>query len=63
MAKLDLDVDTPEKALEVLGRAVDAFYESAVDLEASWQDKSAGRPWRIIAKEIEAAIARIERKL
>lgn len=59
----DLDVDAPNKVPLTLRRAADSFYESAADLTAAWRDKGAGRPWDIIAKELEAAADRIDKKL
>lgn len=60
---LDLNQDAPDKIPGVLYKAADAYNESAEDLSASWQDKNAGRPWRIIAKIMVAAAEKIERAL
>lgn len=60
---LDLDVDSPEKVIPVLRRAIEAFYDSAVELESAWQDRSAGKPWIVIAKELEKAANNIEKKI
>jgi hypothetical protein len=59
----NLDVDSPEKVLVVLRDAAQSFYESAGELESAWQDKNAGKPWILIAKELERASDNIERKL
>jgi len=61
--RLSLDVDAPDKVAPVLMTAADRFYEDAGELEGVWQEKSAGRPWEIIAKELEAAADRITVKL
>jgi hypothetical protein len=63
MAKLDLDVDAPDKVAPVLASAAQQFYDSASELQSAWQEKAAGRPWEIIAKELEAAASRIKKKL
>jgi hypothetical protein len=58
---LDLDVDAPDKVVPVLRRAAEKYHDSAVELEAAWQEKSAGRPWTKIARILERAAASIER--
>jgi phosphoglycolate phosphatase-like HAD superfamily hydrolase len=59
----DLDVDSPEKIVRVLQRASDAFHDSASELSASWQDKGAGRPWTVVAEELERASVKITQRL
>jgi len=64
MAKdLDLDVDAPDEVSQVLRDAAEAYHESAVDLESSWQDKGAGRPWTAIARILERAADQIDKKI
>ena len=63
MANLSLDVDAPDRVAPVLRRAAQAFYESAGELEADWQSASAGRPWEIIAAELDRTADRLEKKL
>ena len=64
MAKnMDLDVEAPDQVAAVLRNAAQAYYESASELEAAWQDRGAGRPWEIIAKILERAAAQIEGKI
>lgn len=59
---MNLDVDSPEKVVRVLEDAAQQFYDSAAELDETWQDESAGRPWDDVAKALEAAAARIEKK-
>jgi phage terminase small subunit len=58
---LDLDVATPEQVAEVLRDAASKFHESAVELSAAWQDKTAGAIWRQIAKILEQAADKCDR--
>lgn len=61
--EFNLDVDSPDKVLPVLRKSADEFYESASELTSEWQDKGAGRPWEIIARELEICANKIEKKL
>ena len=61
--ELNLDVAIPDEALDVLSAAADEYRVSASDLETSWQDPGAARPWDIIADELDKAVARIEKRL
>jgi len=61
--EFNLDVDSPEKVLSVLRKSADEFNESAAELTESWQDSGAGRPWEIVARELEICANRIEKKL
>ena len=61
MAKMDLDVDSPEKVAVVLRRAADAYYESASELESAWQDRGAGKPWTKLARILERAADQAEK--
>ncbi len=63
MAKIDLDVDAPEKVAPILDKAAEAYYESASELASAWQDKYAGQPWVQIAKILERAAAQIRKAL
>lgn len=60
---LNLDVDSPDKVSSVLRDAADAYYESAGEVEAAWGDKSAGKPWDMIAKKLESAADQIDKGL
>jgi len=57
-----LDIDSPEKVVAVLEYAAQNFYDAAEELSSDWQEESAGRPWVDVAKALEAAAARIEKK-
>lgn len=64
MAKnLNLDVDSPDKIPGILDNAVNAFHESAAELNSGWQDKTAGAPWKMISGELAKAEQSIRRKL
>ncbi len=63
MESLDLDAGAPDEVPRILRTAAQRYYESASELESAWQDKGAGRPWRIIAKVLEQAADRIEDKI
>lgn len=54
---------TPQEVPDILRVAAQRYYESAIELEGAWQDKYAGSPWEAIAKELEAAASRIEKRL
>jgi hypothetical protein len=60
---LDLDVDSPDKVSRILRNAAERFYEDAGELEASWQDPGAGRPWTLIAKILDRAADSIDKKI
>jgi len=60
---LNLDVDAPDKVSDVLRNAAESFHESAMELTGAWQDEGAGKPWGIIARELEATAERIDKKL
>ena len=63
MTDYDLDVDTPDKVSGILRDVAQSYYESASELESSWQDKNAGKPWEKIAKELERCADRIDKVL
>jgi len=60
---LDLDVDAPDQVVPVLRAAAEVYQESSSELQSAWQDKSAGRPWRVIARILEQAADKIESAL
>lgn len=60
---MNLDVASPGEVAGVLRRAADKFHESAGELESAWQDKSAGRPWSVIARALERAADQIDKAL
>lgn len=60
--KLNLDVDAPDKVAAVLRAAADAYTESHAELQSAWQDKNAGREWPAIAKILDQAAAKIEKR-
>lgn len=63
MVDQDLNVADPEQVAGILRNAAQAAYEAAGELESAWQDKSAGRPWKIVARELERCAFRIEERL
>lgn len=63
MPKFDLDVDSPDKVPGVLRRAAQAYYESATELDSSWQESGPGRPWIAIAKKLDAVADELEKRL
>ena len=60
---LNLDVDCPEKVIDVLLEAADAYQESANELTADWQDPSAGRPWYVLTHILYQAAVTAEKRL
>jgi hypothetical protein len=60
---LDLDCAAPDQVARVLRNAADKYRESAVELQAAWQDKGPALVWSGIARELERAAERIEAKL
>lgn len=61
--KLSLDVDSPDKVVEVLQEAIDTFDIAGKELSYSWQDKSAGKPWHVVANEFNKAMIQIKSRL
>jgi hypothetical protein len=57
-----LDVSDPEQVSQVLRNAVEIYYASASELESSWQEAKAGKPWSDIAKILEQASDAIDKK-
>ncbi len=53
----------PDAIPDVLRYAATKIREQASELDVSWQDKGAGRPWNMIADELERAATRITSKL
>ncbi len=60
--RYSLDVDDPEKVSKVLREVAQNYYESAHDLQASWQEKDVGTPWFDIGKILEKAADQIDKK-
>ncbi len=63
MSKLDLDVNDPREVIGVLEDAADAYYDSASELEAAHQSRSAGTPWVKLARILERAAASARKAL
>lgn len=57
---MNLDVAAPDKVAKVLRQAAQAYSESASELEAAWQDRSAGKPWNDLSRILEKAAAQAE---
>ena len=53
--KMNLDVEQPEDVATVLEHVATIFRNNADELDAGWQDKTAGRPWRKIATILDRA--------
>lgn len=53
----------PDGIPDVLRRAAEKMCEQAAELQAAWGDRRAGRPWMLIAKELDKTAFRIERLL
>jgi hypothetical protein len=58
---MNLDVDAPDKVVNVLTAAATAYQESAVELSASWQDRHIPMIWAVIASELDLAAWKIEK--
>lgn len=56
-------VAAPWQVPQVLRRAAEKMREDGAELDGSWQDARAGGGWRVIARELDRAADRIERKL
>lgn len=63
MARFDLDVDSPEQIAPVLESAAEEFSADAIELESAHQDTTAGKPWTIVADELNKAAERIGKRL
>lgn len=64
MLVIDLnDCASPEDVVVALRSAADAYHVSAGDLVGAWQDRGAGAPWSMIARELERCANRIASKL
>lgn len=53
----------PHDIADTIRLIADAMTEDGAELDSTWQDSSAGKPWRIIAKELRRAAIRIEDEL
>lgn len=51
----NLDVDTPEQVPVVLETVANRYRESAAELVAAWQDRSAGKCWVDMARILDRA--------
>jgi hypothetical protein len=60
---LNLDVDHPDKVSRILRNARDEFNIAASELDSSWQDEAAGRPWEKIALILDAAASKIDKAI
>ena len=63
MLDQNLNVDHPDKITAILRNAAQAAHEAAGELSSIWQDKSAGAPWLVVAKELERCADRIKARL
>jgi len=52
---------SPQTLVAVLNAAADAYDESAVELEAAWQDPDAGKVWAVAARSLRQSATLIER--
>ena len=57
------ELNHPDKIAAFLQRCADQCHEAASECETSWQEKSAGRPWTIAARELERCASRITKAL
>lgn len=55
--------DAPDAIPGVLRRAAEKMREQASELAVAHQDRHAGKPWTVIAEELDRAAARIEAKI
>lgn len=53
--QFNLDVSSPDKLAPVLRAMSEQFIADAMELDAAWQDSSAGKPWVALAKVLERA--------
>jgi hypothetical protein len=54
------DPAAPDGIPDVLRTAADKMREATTELQGAWQDKSAGKVWERIAKELERCATRVE---
>lgn len=59
----DLNVSSPELVPLVLRATADKYREDAEELDSAHQDKSAGRPWRKIARMLDSTADRIAKAI
>lgn len=55
--------DAPSEIPDVLLRAAQKMREQAMELNAAWQDRQAGKPWLIISDELERCASRINARI
>lgn len=58
---LTLDVASPDEVAKVLERAARLYADSANELDAAWQDKNAGKPWRDLVKILDEAARKADK--
>lgn len=58
-----LDVESPEQVAEILDATAERFYEDSARLTSDWQDPDAGRPWEIVADELQRTAQWIRQQL
>ena len=64
MKPIDLNsIADPQQVAALLRAAADAYRESAIQLEAAWQARSAGRPWSRIANILDRAAISCDRAM
>lgn len=56
----DLNCAAPEQVPLTLRYAAQAYRDSVADLQASWQDDSAGMVWWVLADELERSANRCD---
>lgn len=56
-------VASPQDALNALDALEDVAYESASEVEHSWQERGPGRPWRAIAQAVGRCRVTLRKRL
>lgn len=57
------DPTAPDGVPDVLRAAANKMREQSAELNSAWQEGGAGRPWDMIADELERAATRITKRL
>lgn len=57
------DAATPDDVLRILRNAAQHYAESQSELQAAWQDKSAGQCWAYISKNLERTADMLEKRI
>jgi hypothetical protein len=55
------EIGSPATLVAVLRAAADAYDESVGELEAAWQDPTAGKVWAVAARSLRQSATLIER--